>query len=174
VILFRALFGRGHQPLRNVHRCFLFLDATASCRIGDSSVVRDQLQKKALALLSRIANAKGIKRVNTKKPIATPLDGFLPRWTRIEKTPLCGKLPRQQDLAAAVPTARQQCAKHSSTVKCAALAWSKQDHQRGPSVRCRAGRQVMHLPNLRGTTGRAGNVMPLHRAATKMKESDGN
>jgi hypothetical protein len=55
------------------------------------STARDQLQKKAFALLSRIANANGIKRVNTKKPIATPLDGFLLRWTRIENTPLCAE-----------------------------------------------------------------------------------
>jgi hypothetical protein len=58
--------------------------------------------------------------VITKKAIATPPDGFLSRWTRIEQHSSLRKFPRQQDLAVAVPAARQQCAKHSSTVRCAA------------------------------------------------------
>src|ERR1700733_1889939 len=64
-------------------------------RVGGSSTATTSASKKAFMRLSRIANAKGLKSVITKKPIVAPSDGFLSRWARIGQHSSLQKLPRQ-------------------------------------------------------------------------------
>ena len=57
-----------------------------------------------------------VKRVITTKAIAAPSGCFLSVWIRIEQHSSLRKLQYKQALAAAVPTACQQCTKHSSAL----------------------------------------------------------
>jgi hypothetical protein len=74
--------------------------------------------------------------VITIKAIAIPSSGFLSRWTRIEAIlPLCGSFFLEISLSCFRSTARQQCAKHSSTVRCAALARPNSYLSKSPKVK---------------------------------------
>jgi hypothetical protein len=57
-----------------------------------------------------------VKRVITTKAIAAPSGCFLSVWIRIQQHSSLRKLQYKQALAAAVPTACQQCTKHSSAL----------------------------------------------------------
>lgn len=100
-----------YDPIRSW--AWAFQCRRGSVRSGGLCPPWHSLQKKAFERLSRISSATMVKRMITTKAIAAPSRCFLSVSIRIAAL-LFAEAAKQISLVAAVPTACQQCAKHSN------------------------------------------------------------